>query len=381
MKTSLSGLGFTLIEYMLALLMGSFLLIGIMKMYVTIVRNYYVTEEHSRLQENMRITHNILQSEINSAGNFVCGETEKVSNMLNQSEHDWWSIALSQGMFGIDGQQSIKTQHVKAHNHSNWPQDIQEIDAIGSQARLDSDVLLLASVDAISSVAELSQDRDSIKLRHAQGQVDIKKGSLWMICDVENTAFFQIGSSYYSQQLSAHELSDQHHYEGSDGSPQQTITIGQADDDLLPGNSQPVLAHSFINGSQIGQVSAIIFFVAQSVSKQSYSLFREYLIISNGKLNSRREELVEGVENLQFEYAIKDTNDEFDNYYSADQISAINAWHQIVSIRVGVLFASADNVMTKLGPESLMMANQEINIDKDKRRRVLQYFLISIKSR
>ena len=51
MKTSLSGLGFTLTEYMLGLLIGSFLLIGIMKMYLTSVRNYYVTEQHSRLQQ------------------------------------------------------------------------------------------------------------------------------------------------------------------------------------------------------------------------------------------------------------------------------------------------------------------------------------------
>lgn len=372
MKFSLSGQGFTLTEYMLALLIGSFLLIGIMKMYLTIVRNYYVTEQHSRLQEKMRITHNILQSEINSAGNFVCGDTEKSMNMLNQSEHDWWNIVLSQGVYGLDGQQSIKTHHANAHENSTWPLNIQDIVAIGSQARLDSDVLLLANVHDINSVAELSQDGLSIKLKHAGDKTGVKKGSLWMICDIENTAFFQIGSSQYSNQVAEHGSSDQHHL---------TIMIGQADDDLLPGNRQSALTHSFMDGSQIGQVSAIIFFVAESVSKQNYSLFREYLTISNGKLNSRREELVEGVENLQFEYAVKETNNEVEHYYSADQITAINAWGEIVSVRVGVLFASADNVMSKLGSESLMIANQEISLDKDKRRRVLQDFLIGIKSR
>ena len=347
--------GFTLTEFMLAVLIGSFLLLGVMKMYITITRNYGVTLQYAKLQEKMRMTYRILQDEINMAGNYACGNTPNVNNMLNQSDGDWWNTAFAYGVYGIDSETA--SLHTSADNNDVWPQ------AIRTQAREDSDVVLLANMTKPVSVSGLSEDRKSIYLKYAYDYEPVKVGALWLLCDVSDTVFFQSG----------HQLA---------GNNDQgvSISMSQSDELVVPGNQQLIIDHNFTEGSQVGRMLASILFVAPSVSKNNYSLFREYLTFTKGQVKSRREELIVGIENLQFEYGLMD--DEKDtNYYSAHQVNAMNAWSQVMSVKVGVLFASEDNVLKKIGAHQFTIANQYVTVKKDKRQRVLMYFLMSIKSR
>lgn len=344
-------------------------------MYITITRNYSVTLQHSKLQEKMRTAHSILQDEVNRAGNYACGNTEHIHNILNQSEHDWWNTAFSYGVYGVDGSNDSHTSiqidsYTKSDfdTDSNWPQ------AIGAQARKDSDVILLAHMPQTNSVSGLSEDGQLIHLKHAHNHEPPKSGELWLICNLTDTLLFQSSGSKQTVQ----ETTDQ----STQHNKQQVISImvGNSDNELKPGNQLSALDHSFMEGTQTGRVVMSILFIAKSVSKKSYSLFREYLTFSNGKLSSRREELVVGIENLQFEYGL--LNDEKDIiYYSASQISEMTAWHEVLNVRVGVLFASEDHVLKDIGPYQFTIADQQVNVEKDKRRRVLNYFVIRIKSR
>lgn len=359
MKFTQVTLGFTLTEFMLALLIGSFLLLGTMKMYITIMRHYSVTQQYTKLQEKMRTAYSILQDEINMAGNYACGQTEQFHNHLNQSEHDWWNTAFEYGVYGVDGSGDKHLSHQNDfHDASYWPQ------AIASQARKDSDFILLARMSTASSVAHLSQDGQLIQLKHPYDHDDVKNGSLWMICNIRDSVFFQSSGSQKTQQI-PHRMS---------------IKVAQADDHLSPGNQQSILDYNFTEGAQAGSMVANILFVAKSVSQHSYSLFREYLTFSNGKVSSRREELIVGIENLQFEYGLVNDDKDID-YYSALQVSAMAAWHEVVNVRVGVLFASEDNVLRNTGPQQFVIAQQQVSVEQDKRRRIVSYFVLRIKSR
>lgn len=66
---------------------------------------------------------------------------------------------------------------------------------------------------------------------------------------------------------------------------------------------------------------------------------------SNG--NSHKQPLVNGVENLQFEYGVDSDNDGNTNYFAnATTVTANAAWERVVSIKVALLVRSQEPVLT-----------------------------------
>jgi type IV pilus assembly protein PilW len=72
MKVKANQAGFSLIEIMIALLIGAFLLGGILQIFIGSKQTYKMQENLSRLQENGRLALNYLSSDIRLAGYWGC---------------------------------------------------------------------------------------------------------------------------------------------------------------------------------------------------------------------------------------------------------------------------------------------------------------------
>jgi type IV pilus assembly protein PilW len=73
--------GFTLIEIMIALLVGAFLLVGILQIFLSSRQTYQMQENLSRLQENGRFAMDMVARDIRMAGYWGCLKSVGVGNM------------------------------------------------------------------------------------------------------------------------------------------------------------------------------------------------------------------------------------------------------------------------------------------------------------
>ena len=71
---------FTLIELMIAMLIGVFLMAGVIQIFLSAKQAYRLQENLSRLQENGRFAMDIITKDIRSAGFMGCSKVLPVSN-------------------------------------------------------------------------------------------------------------------------------------------------------------------------------------------------------------------------------------------------------------------------------------------------------------
>lgn len=98
-------------------------------------------------------------------------------------------------------------------------------------------------------------------------------------------------------------------------------------------------AHSYGPGAQLSKFESSSYYVGVSSSGNSYSLYRRKLS-SGGVFGT--EELLEGIENLQFLYGEDTDNDtQPESYITANNV---NNWGNVVTVKVGLLAHTPDQV-------------------------------------
>ena len=340
-------LGLSLLELMLALAIGAVLIVGIVQTFNASKAAYRITEEFARLQENTRSSLSLIASDIRMAGLVPCGKTPISNNLINIQQDDWWGHLLQYGMRAYDGDIS-KTELPVAIRH---------------QAIKGSDVLIIYRAgNQTASVDHTSIDKQKLILKRKQSQDWLEDGSLLMVCDTLHTTLFQASDISHNNQ--------------------STITIASTAAQVQPGNTTHEIDHSYSQGAQVANYEPSIYFIAKSVSEDGYSLFREYLNISKGKLTSRREELVTGVENMQLQFGL-DLNAEdgiADEYFSASHINEHYMWADVLSVKVGLLFATRDGVRKDFDSNEYVLADTLVSVNKDKRKRYINHFVVSVRN-
>ncbi|MCM3562063.1 prepilin-type N-terminal cleavage/methylation domain-containing protein [Hydrogenophaga intermedia] len=94
--------GFSLVELMIALVLGLILIIGAASVYVTNQQAARTNEGLARLQESGRIAFELMSREMRQAGGNACGAT-LVANVLNNPSNNWYTDFDAGPVIGYEG--------------------------------------------------------------------------------------------------------------------------------------------------------------------------------------------------------------------------------------------------------------------------------------
>lgn len=320
-------LGLSLIELMIAMVLGLTLAAGVIQIYVGNSVTERSQEARGRIQENGRFGLNFLAEEIHMAGYLGCHsgiDPDSVNVTLDSPP------ASFQPEQGIQGWEADGTDPGTIANSAN---NVAVVDTDGGgwgtsggnvlpsiDAVPDSDILRVWSgsgdVGTINSITPGAETVVNIS------PIDIDEGDILMLSDCEQADWIQ-----------ACEIDD------VGGGTSLDITLSDA---CGPGNiaSAPITSDT---GGEVIKLESSILYVGKrnDTAANSPALFRARL--GNDAAPGNPEELIEGVESMQILYGVNIDNDvrnTADGYLPADQVPD---WKDVVSVRISLLMQSIED--------------------------------------
>ena len=361
-------IGVTVVELMVALVLGLILMGGVVQIYLSTKQTYTVTEGLSRLQESSRYSLDMMARDIRMAGYIPCGRPTTIANVVNPSSNNWWASVFQNASQNFNPIQGFEG------GVSTFPAAIASDSVAGSDA-----IMVLRGGNQIAGVNFLNNGTDQFVLQRDLGGNWVNQGSLMIVCDPRHAALFQAGTVSTSASTTLVSISD-----SSSESPSNcTSNLGPAG-----AGACNVSAYTFGNDAQLVNYKPVIYFVGQSVSGVGFSLFKEFVNIQGvgNQVASDREELLEGVESMQLLYGVDQDGDGIANrYFKADAVSA-NDWSNVVSVRIGLLLASENGLRDSTDNDVYRVADTDIGTTgtvthlQDRRKRYVSSTTVTIRN-
>lgn len=352
--------GFSLIELMVAMTIGLFIMGGVYQVFASTKQSNRILEAEAEMQENARFAFYMMTSIIQEAGNFGCQTSSALTSysLVNTTDKTFRPSHV------IEGWEAKNTSYGKPYKAKvnsgvsqtltqHWLTSSDAVKDFGTKSKKYSDILKVWYTKK-----QQAQLRNPIDLStgvltfSALSPIDLKKGDIIAINDCQTVTFAQVCACEEAECVGNDTQAD----------------INQASC-KKPGNKAFNFTYLNEQTTQISVLQSAIFFVgkrADSVSgykNNMPSLYVRYL--DNDATSGRKEEILEGVESLQILYGEDGgDNDKSPNYYiSADKV--VN-WNNVVSIRLALLLRShKNNVLT--GGQDLSFNGMPIVVDNDDR--------------
>ena len=315
--------GLSLVELMVAIVLGLILVAGIIELFVNNRQVYRVQDAQSRLQENGRYAMNVLSQSIERAGYLGCATRSalNINNLLNTSNDYLWDITTP-----IEGQEATgANQWTPTRDDSVTP------------TVPGSDVLTIRIIEppelrVISHPTAGTPGSADITVSSANG---LQTGDIVLAHDCVAGAIFQITADPAAG------------------------TIKHASGAGTPGNSAEALGHNFGAG-WINKIATNSFFIRNNGNGVP-SLYRR-------AGTSNAVELVEGIETMQIQYGVDTTgNGAANTYQTANQIGN---WNNVVSVRISLVMVSIEDNLTVDGTQSYNLEGNSVTPADRRLRRV-----------
>ncbi len=320
--------GFSLVELMVAIVIGLFLIGGAVTMLVTSKQTYVVEEDLGRIQESGRYAMKVLIDDIRLAGYFGC------ANAMS---------AVRNNLAGaINGHLFDTSNTIEGFNNAttNW----------------------LPS-GAANAIATATPETDGITLRHLGGRNTPLTASMARTSDALSVT---IDLNDPDQPvLGPKELAGVSNCGAAD--------IFQITNDPSGGGATTV-AHSGLTiayentsatGAAVVSPFVAVRYYLTTGQSGSPALFRQIFDRTTNAIVD--EELIEGVDNMQITYGVDtDDNGEPDSYLSAD---AVPDWDNIVSVRIGLLLSSVEENSPDINNNMYNVNGELLGPFGDRRRR------------
>lgn len=322
-RSAMDQRGLSLIEVMVAMVIGLILMAGVGYVYLSGKRSYNVQQAAATVQENGRFAMDFMRPEIRMAGYFGCGAgSQHIANDLNNPTAIPWYEDIQTPLVGYEG------------GVSTFPTGLSPTP--------------LANTDAITILRGNSDDQYMITHQQTGKQAsftlnkvsDLAVGSIVVVSDCTDTAIFQMtgptGSTSSSEVV---------HNTGNKVSPGNCTSLmgtqgGASADCTAPANFGP---HTFQGSGSLMALRAATFYVAAvpGSSPQETALY-EAVLGNTGTVGTSKE-LVDGVENMQILYGVAPAVREAPvQYVTANNVTN---WGDVVEVRISLLVRSSDPVL------------------------------------
>lgn len=299
--------GFSLVELMVAVVIGLLVLAAVTTVMVNSKKNYTTQDSLARLQENARFAVDSIVRDLRMVGYFGCADDlASVKNNVN---------AAAATIF--DTSRPIEAVEDMVVGTSTWYPFVDET-VSSTESLTGATIKIVPGTDAFTvrfmaglgtPVLEPYMPQEGAALHIATGN-GLKKGDVVMVADCSSADVFQITGP-------------------TDPNGTGTLNHNTGEAGISPGNLTKELSKIYEEKSFIGKLVASRYFVATSTVRPD----RPGLYRQSGADDAQ--ELVEGIENMQVLYGEDTDGDRVPNVYvGADKIAN---WRNVVSVRIGLL--------------------------------------------
>ena len=315
--------GVTLIELMIALVLGLLVIAAAVGVFVSNKETFRTTEGLSRVQENARVGFELMARDVRVAGATACSRDIPVVNVLNPSTS--YGLDWSTGVRGFDGNQAYAPVPFGA----------------SAGARVEgTDAIDLRSMQG-GEVTVVDHTWPSAQFKVNTTNHGLKTGDIVMVCDYEQAAILQITSANASNVTIVHNT-------GSTPAPGNCSKgLGWADPVDCSTNGKKYI---YGPNSTIAKLKAAVWYIGVSGSDASRKSL--YLLQASGTPGTMRQEIAEGVVDMQLEYLVAGATD----YASASAITAAQ-WPDVSAVRVVLTLESGE----KVGVDADTLASKPIS--------------------
>ncbi len=315
--------GLTLVELMVALVLGLLLSGAAISLFITARESYRTNEALARGQETGRYAFEVLGRSLREAGGITCGSNLPTLNVLNNASTPWWAN-WGKGIQGYEGNDNTfpvpfgtdKTNRVSGTDATDAPDAVIVWSGTG-----DSGVTIVGHKPNAGSNADPNAD-PNVKCNHCvkvnTPEHGLQNGDIVMACDYRQAAIFQVSPD-------------------NNCSKEFVCTTPN-------GNS-----YTFAGGGAITKLTAHAWYVgcngrSSCGTPAGRSLYRLRLGNQNRSDPAAPEEIVDGVWDLQLQYLMRDASGALDTQYR--NATADSDWTRVVAVRVELTTLTAENVGT-----------------------------------
>ncbi|MDO5610327.1 MAG: prepilin-type N-terminal cleavage/methylation domain-containing protein [Pseudomonadota bacterium] len=321
--------GFTLIELMVALLLGLLVLAAALGLFLTNQRTYRATENLSRVQENARAAFELLAADIRAAGGNPCGRQQTVAggntvgmsvfNVLNNPTANWWSNwgVGADAIIGFGG----TAPFADAAFGTGAAQRVSGTDALQLMAAGNRQAVVV------------SHDEGEAKFVMRNGQHGFQPGQILMVCGPGAMAEQVLSRAVIFQMTGTTGQLSVGHGEGGGSPGNVTDELGGY---LVDGAVVDPASYKFGGNSIITDFHSARWFIGNN-GRGGRSLYQSLL---GGGAAVQTQEIAEGVENMSLTYLVPSAS----AYLDAASVGA--RWQEVTAVRISLQFSSPHQVGT-----------------------------------
>lgn len=304
--------GLTLVELMVALAIGLFLVGAVSALYVNTKNGFDYSNEIARMQETGRFALEAIARDVRMAGYNGCGQTVNTANVVIGAQTDPF-LDFSKPILGYEG------------GVSSFPQALTDAGALTS-----SDALILIGASSGDIVVK-SHNPPSAQID--TNTHSIKPGEILLITDCSKASIFQMTGPTNNNNNATNIV----HNTGTGIPGNCTKFLG----DSCPKST----SYTYKPGSIMFRLSSSAYFIGNSsLSDGSRSL---YVMELEGSANgSSARELLTGVHDMQLTYGIDNGDGTVDSIATADNVTD---WSKVVSVQIRLSIRSTRNNISTTG--------------------------------
>lgn len=350
--------GFTLPEFLIASTIGVFMSAVLIQLYIANQHTYAFQEHRSRVQENLNIARNFINSELRQAVFKGCVTWENTTigaNVINSAEVN--ALLEARGVVGIDGLSASSNI-----TYSDFEGNVFDVSATNPifppdnaryTAGTDGTKYWTTTVDADGNANPMAIPDSIYFMTIASGPHnltgDLAIGDTAIALDdagniTSNSYASQLGISRFAMVFSCE---DEGHME--------IIEIGNISGNTL--TSLDALTFEYNqNDSFVYEIQFIRYEIYYSNIAGAEGLYLGKRILGNDSGNNPIQPFIAFIENMQIEYGIDEDNNNIPEYYTnANNIGSSASepvWEDVISLRLHLVAQSSEGNPLNKGAEN-----------------------------
>lgn len=300
--------GFSLLELLVASMIGIFVMGGAIKVYSSNKTTYQLQEAMSETQKNGRFIINRLTTRIQGAGysGFYPGYFDGVENLLNPSTNEMWNIAEP-----IKGYDNVTANTTIAGITGFYPAN---------------DVILLKTMlDPVELISNTTSSNLTVSTT-----TDYAPSDILIVADYEQASMFQIDTVDTTSVA---------------GETAVTVSSGTT---TSPGNTG-ALGNSYTTTALVGKLESTMYYMKTGNNGRP-ALYEAKLVTADGQTAAMAEkEIISNVEAFQISYGVDTNGDDSINSYIDASAVTTSQWASVKSVGISLLLSSSK---TNVAPEN-----------------------------